>query len=282
MFHSLAVEMQRLKKILKKIMLVLASIAGLLAFIALISSAVKKQQTLLCTDLGIHIDYQTSKLKFLSEADVADRVRFVCKDSVTHLKVSSLNLKLIEQDIEQLPFVDSAEVFLNQKQELHVNVFQKRPILRIINNDNVSYYLTNKNQKMPLSTNFTARVPIAMGNVLSNKSAKRDSIFQNALFELITALRQDTFFNAFIDQIIVDENGEIELVPLSGTHTVLFGFAHEQISKKLQRLKTFYKEAMPRKGWNTYEKLNVKFDNQIVCVKSERQAIKDTTSLTTN
>ena len=273
--------MQHWKIILKKVLLITASVVGIGAFIVLVTSAVQKQQTLVCSGVDVRIDYE-SGLSFLSEKEVVDNIQRVCSDSVKHLKKAAINLKTLEAEVALMPFVDSAELFFNQAQQLQVRIKQKRPILRIINSDGVGYYLTDKNQTMPLCSTFTARVPLALGKVYLNESVYRDSIIQQGLFGLATAIQKDSFLNAFIDQIVIDENGEAELIPLSGNHSVLFGFAHKNAQKKLQRLKTFYKDVMPRKGWSTYAKLNVKFENQVVCIKREATIAADTVSAAIN
>jgi cell division protein FtsQ len=58
----------------------------------------------------------------------------------------------------------------------------------------------------------------------------------------------------------------IELVPRVGSHIVLMGEA-ANYEKKLKRLKTFYEKAIGTVGWNKYEKINIQYDNQIICTK---------------
>jgi cell division protein FtsQ len=273
--------MQRWINILKKILLITVSTMGVVVFTLLITSAIRKQNTLLCRGIKVQIQMQNGGY-FVNEKDVADRVHFLCGDSIQKLKLASLNLHLIEEDLQRMDFIDSVEVFFNQNQFLEIHVKQKRPILRIINNNGVSYYLTDKNQTMPLSHNFTARLPVVVGKVQTNESANRDSLVQWGLFKLMTTMEQDSFLSAFIDHIVIDANGEIELIPLTSEHSVFFGYAHENTEKKLQRLKTFYKEVMPRKGWSTYKTVNMKFENQIVCVKRELLHNKDSVANSVN
>ena len=37
--------------------------------------------------------------------------------------------------------------------------------------------------------------------------------------------------------------------------------------KKLQRLRKFYKYGLSHAGWDRYERINLEFDNQIICKK---------------
>ncbi len=40
---------------------------------------------------------------------------------------------------------------------------------------------------------------------------------------------------------------------------------HESIYNRLERLNEFYKEALPRVGWDRYKEINIEFKNQVVC-----------------
>jgi cell division protein FtsQ len=37
------------------------------------------------------------------------------------------------------------------------------------------------------------------------------------------------------------------------------------IEAKFKKIKIFYKEILPAKGWDTYRKVSVKYRNQIIC-----------------
>jgi cell division protein FtsQ len=55
-------------------------------------------------------------------------------------------------------------------------------------------------------------------------------------------------------------------VPILGDQMIRIGTI-DDLDEKLERLKTFYKEAMPYEGWRTYRSISVKYKNQIVCKK---------------
>jgi cell division protein FtsQ len=79
-------------------------------------------------------------------------------------------------------------------------------------------------------------------------------------------LQKDKFWNAQIEQINVLPTREIELIPLVGDQTIFMGTIYNY-EKKLSRLKRFYTEAMNKVGWNKYSRINLEFDNQIICTK---------------
>ena len=111
---------------------------------------------------------------------------------------------------------------------------------------------------MNLSNNYTPRLVVATGDI----SAKNHS----GLHKFITEINGSEFWKSQITQIHFEKNN-ILLIPRVGSQRINIG-NFENISEKLQNLYRFYKVAMPVKGWQTYSDINLKFDNQIVCVKN--------------
>jgi cell division protein FtsQ len=60
------------------------------------------------------------------------------------------------------------------------------------------------------------------------------------------------------------KNQEMVLYLQLGRQVVDFGNL-TQWKSKLDRFKVFYKEILPRKGWNAYRKISLRFDKQIIC-----------------
>ena len=64
----------------------------------------------------------------------------------------------------------------------------------------------------------------------------------------------------------IKENKEIELIPRVGNHNILLGNINGY-EEKFKKLKLFYSEGVKQTGWNNYKEINLKFKDQIVCVK---------------
>ena len=75
---------------------------------------------------------------------------------------------------------------------------------------------------------------------------------------------EDEFWRAQIAGVIVEKDGDIRMLPQVTKQNVHFG-QPEDLDEKFMKLKVFYKEILPNKGWNTYQTVNLKFKNQIVC-----------------
>ncbi|MBL0308245.1 MAG: hypothetical protein IPP77_00645 [Bacteroidetes bacterium] len=264
--------MKRFKFILKRLLVITGVLSAAVLFVVVLTSAIKKQDELVCKNIQVKIDYD-SGISFLNEREIKDRINYLSGGNIIGKPLSAVDFRVLEVEMEKNPFVDKAEVYLNQSQEVLVEVNQKRPILRVINNDGVSYYLSEKNERIPLSDNFTPHVAVALGSVETHENMKRDSIVQIALYSLIQQIRKDEFLNAMIDQLIVKETGEIDLIPKSDSHLIHFGLVQEnEIAEKLERLKIFYKEGLNKVGWTNYKSIDLRYKNQVVCEKQENKS----------
>ena len=87
-----------------------------------------------------------------------------------------------------------------------------------------------------------------------------------SLFRVAIYISNDPFFKAQIEQIYVDPDGEIELIPAVGSHVILFGRA-DDLDDKFSKLYAFYKYGLNKIGWNKYDIINIKYKNQVVCSK---------------
>ena len=111
---------------------------------------------------------------------------------------------------------------------------------------------------MPLSDTFTARTLVISGNI--NFTEK------GALFSLVKFIDEHAFWKAQIMQIHGEVNGDLILIPRVGYQQIIFGKA-VNIEEKFSKLKLFYEKGISEKGWNNYLQINLKFKNQIVCIK---------------
>ena len=256
--------MKKFWNIFKKVLLVLSALTLVVLFVFTLTASVQHRQALVCSSVQVKIDYE-SGVDFLSTDDIMSRVNESIDDEIVGKPLSTLDLKAIEHYLEQNPYVDQARVYTDHAQVLHAEIVQKQPILRVMNNDGVGFYLSDKNEKIPLSGKFTARVPIAMGVVETHEDLYGDSIVLSQLYQWAQYLQRDSLIGALIDHCYVQESGELELYPKFGYHTVLFGRADATMQEKFEKLKTFYKEGMTRIGWDKYSTVNVKYKGQVVC-----------------
>jgi len=192
---------------------------------------------------------------------------------------SNVNLANIERIVESQSAIKRADVYRthyrdNKKMsnKLMIDLYQRRPILRVINFYNNSYYLDENELIMPLSPNYTARVLTANGYI--TEQPKRRSMSWTCqpynvlrdLFVLSKFIQGNKFWNAQIQQIYVNENREFELVPTVGQHIIILGTI-ENYQLKFEKLKIIYQNVLNPLGWNLYKTIDLKYKNQVVCTK---------------
>ena len=203
---------------------------------------------------------------FIDENDVMHLISEGGTQKILGAGYESLSLKKIENRIKTHKFVNSTEVFKDFKGNLFVNITQNRPIARIIRQYSAHAYIGSEGQILPVSERFTARVPLLSGPY-TDKLVKQDLTQTEegkALFELLQFIESDPFWKAQIAQLDIDSRGNIVMYPQVTRQYIEFGKA-EQIEQKFRKLKIFYTKILPSKGWNSYRKVNVKYQDQIIC-----------------
>jgi cell division protein FtsQ len=256
--------MKKFWTILKKVLIVSGGIGCLVGLCMLMIAANKHQDAIPFNKLNINIDHHTG-LFFVADEDVTNTFRILYPDS--QIAIASIDLNKFERLLEQNLFVKTAEVYADMKGAVSIAVIQKEPFIRIINNSGVSFYLDEKGNKMPVSNNFTSRVPVATGFVETANNPVKDSVVQKQLFDLISFIRADEFLLALCEQIDVSEKGEFELIPKFSKHHFLLGDA-SGLEKKFKRMKIFYNEVMKSDTVQNFNMVNLKYSNQIICTKT--------------
>ena len=247
-------------------------------FLASLGFTESRRGTMLCSEIEIRVDDSLGN-SFVQESDIRQLIedRF---GKLVGKPVGSINISLLEKIIDGNPFVLKAQVFSTVDGKLAVEVKQRTPIVRVINTFNESFYIDESGVLMPLSEKFSAHVPVANGNIFNRETEQRirtiteketnDTSFSPTLLEKIFMVsdyvRKHEFWNAQIEQVYVNEGGELELIPRVGHQTILFG-DEKEMDEKFSKLYTFYKEGLSKTGWNQYKTINLTFKDQVVCSK---------------
>ncbi len=240
---------------------------GGLFFLVLLLSAIERKERSDSVDLVIEIQSQDDT-NFITKEDVKNMLKRRFGHVLNGIPVGSLDVQEVEEVLEKDAFVKKADVFIGARNTVNIRIMQRKPILRVIDGDGASFYLDEEGHFLPLSANYTARVPVATGVI----PTFRDDFMEfegnvvKGLFEIVTYARQDEFLWPMLEQIAVDKKKEFVLIPKLGKQKIVFGKA-VRITEKFENLKAFYKEGIPYEGWKKYKTINLKFRGQVVCKK---------------
>lgn len=171
--------------------------------------------------------------------------------------VKHIQTELIEATLRKNPMVKWVECYKTPSGIVHIKVLQRCPKFRVVGLG--SYYIDIDRKLMPVSTNYAAYVPVVSGRVTV-------SMARGKLFDFVTYLEGNPFWNAQIEQIFVRDDLKIELVPRVGDAIIVLGTL-DNFEAKLNKLHKLYVKGFNIIGWNRYKTIDLQYKDQVVCDK---------------
>jgi cell division protein FtsQ len=254
------------KRIWKPLLISLAWIICFGGLAVLMSFIEQKKSEVICKDVKVFIPGN----QFFIDRDEVDNILQVNSRSLIGRRMQNINIQALESKLKANPFIEFAKVYTDMDGVINVEISQRQPILRVMNRFDQDFYVDQHGLKIPLSTNFTARVLVANGYIDEAFANNVDSLhtpMANELFRTADYIRKDSLWDAQIAQLYVNKDHEIELIPRVGNNRILIGHA-DSLESKFHNLLVFYKKALPLVGWDAYKVINVKYANQVVGVRS--------------
>lgn len=242
----------------------LSAVVGVVMLMGLVSSKDKNQE---CTSLMVSIE---GKETFIDQNDISKMINNHF-GVVVGKKISEIDLEGIEKVIEKLPYVSKAEVYADIDGVMKVRVEQREVILRVINKIGQEYYVDRNGNKIPVTLKYVPRVLVANGHIsegYSNALEPVETVLVQDLIAVVNRVMGDHLWENQIVQIYVNNQGDIEFVPRVGTEILLIG-SSDNLDDKLRRLEIYYKNILPKVGTEAYEKVNVKYREQIICERRD-------------
>ena len=177
-------------------------------------------------------------------------------EDLTRVPKEILDLNELELALKSNPMIKTAQVHLTVNGEVMADVIQRKPIARV--STNASYYIDDEGSFMPLSSNYTARVPLVTGFIMKNDLSN--------VFKIAHKILNDQFLKTHIVEIYQNRDKTIVLKTRVLDFEILMGQL-DRIDSKISNLKAFYQKAKKDKSLNKYSKVNLQFENQVVCTK---------------
>lgn len=255
----------------KRIFKLFSWVTCLVGLVVLMSFVGVKRKSVVCTNVKILIPGADNFI----EREEIDAILKQSQGKLIGQNLAAINLQRIEKSISANPYIAYAKVYADMDGVIEIEVRQRQPILRVINSAGQDYYVDRNGLKMPVSPNFTANVLAANGKILENFTGKVDTLVTKLavdLYKTAVFIKQDTLWDAQIEQLFVNDKNDIELVPRVGNQRIILGSA-DSLEVKMRNLLAFYKKAMPKVGWDTYKTINVKYTNQVVCEKNKLDSL---------
>jgi len=216
----------------------------------------------------------SSDYHFVTERQLMNLV-YGNSEKIIGKPVKDISVAEIENRINVLRELKVAEVYITIDGTLHVYADQRNPIMRVMPDNGGDFFIDEDGVVMRRRNLYTPRLHIVGGNInistaMLNGVSVLDTTIKNSIlkdiYSLVNYINDDNFWSAQIDQIWVDNNDEIDLIPRVGNQLVHLGSAANFVGK-LRNLQAFYDKVLPEVGWNKYSLINLEFKDQIVCKK---------------
>jgi cell division protein FtsQ len=242
---------------LKRIVGALIWLAVLTGFVILLVAAVQNKDEGKCKGVVIKVSGD-----FIEEKDI----RALIVDP-TGTPIKNINLVEVEKMVARDPWVKTAQGFIDNQRRLNIKVTQRDPVARLFTNSGSSFYFDKDGDRIPVSARYAANVPVFTG--FPTDAPRLDSADSTLAVEVRTIgsyVMADPFWSAQIEQVTITPQREFEMTPKLGDHVIVFGDGND-VDKKFSKLLAFYKEGLNKVGWNNYSRINVSFENEVVCTR---------------
>ncbi len=197
----------------------------------------------------ITVNLKQTPVYFVDEKDIKELVQ---KYNPTR-KVGDVDIPSLEKQLNALPAVDSANVYMNLNGSLNVDVKQRIPIFRLTK-EGRDFYVDEKGVEFPISKNYSHPCMLVTGNVKKDEYEK--------VAELVKKIDKDDFSKKYFIGI-KKEKGDFNLLTSEGNYKVEIGDL-DNIDFKVKGFKTFVEKFLVYQEPEKYSKISVKYDNQIV------------------
>ena len=229
----------------------------IIAFLAFLSFASRQNLGgLICESLEIKVDNDGGL--FFVNAEMVEGLLLEMEDSIIGKTYEDINIYLLEEFVDEHPNIAKAELYLTINGKFCADVKQRRPLARVFENEQ-SYYLDEEITVFPLSDKYSARVVQVYWSEVTD-------FRREILSDVLKLIDSDDFLKAQITAIEFNENDELTVYPRVGEHKIILGEAQDLL-RKFEKLKIFYRQGLDKVGWDRYSHINLKFDNQVVCTK---------------
>lgn len=184
-------------------------------------------------------------------------------DIISTKSRGEIDLASIEDKLLQMPEIEKANVAAMNNGSLRIDVEPMLPVARVFEPGGGSYYINASGKRVRADVRYHVDVPVVVGFFDQNHPA-------TSLLPMLSYIAADPTLNALVSTVTTSPDDDIIIVPVIRGQVINFGDT-TAVADKFLRLKTFYREVSPVKGWNYYDTISVKWKGQIVADRRDKR-----------
>lgn len=240
---------------------------GVLTLLGLLAFTEERLHQRQCESIIVTID-KVDEQRFLTRKDVTGFLTNNGVDPLVGQSFDEISLSKLEQRLRQYSLIKQAHVSRDLAGNLLVQIEQPQPLARLVASGEGlrtmgGQYISDEGRFFPLSMSYSARVPLVSGGWFQTHRTLANEACQ-PLLNLLRYIRESDLWRAQIAEVSVDPEGNVTLWPQVGDYKIEFG-PPNAIETKFRKVKLFYTQIAPQKGWDRYHRVSVQYRNHLVC-----------------
>lgn len=170
-----------------------------------------------------------------------------------------LDLRAMEAALTACDNIESVNCVLLTDDTLRVEVQPLVPLARIFDRNDRDYFINRGGKEMVAKTHYRIDVPVVFGKF-------SESLKPTVVLPYLDYLAAHPDYDRLVSALEVTPRGDIIMIPAIRGHVVNLGDTAD-IDNKFRRLKAFYHQVLPVKGWTCYDTISVKWRSRIIASK---------------
>ena len=179
--------------------------------------------------------------------------------------VGAVDRHAVAEAAAHVPYLKDVSASTSVSGRVVVRATQRRPIARLYYGGR-DYYFDSEGAVMPAVLDSGLNLLVAGADYAGPLKADSLSAALVDLWQVASFLERQHRYGDLIDQVYIESDGDLMMVPKLGNHVVELGPV-DNLESKFEALLAFYRRGMPRAGWDTYQRISLKYAGQVVCTK---------------
>lgn len=179
--------------------------------------------------------------------------------------LSAIDTEALERRLMGVNNFESAECVITSDGYLLVRVVPIVPEARVFTPSG-TYYINKEGKRLDAHAEYFVNLPVIHG-------AFTDKMPARLALPVARFVQRDSLLRSLVAMIDFRSPSNIILIPRIAGHVVNIGDT-TRLREKADALALFYRKVMPRKGWDAYDTISVKFRGQIVATRADKTPVR--------
>ena len=175
-----------------------------------------------------------------------------------------LDLRAMEAQLGRLDNIESVNCLLSTDDSVRVEVRPIVPVARVFDQNGMQYFINREGKRVNALASYRVDVPVVVGQFSQR-------LQPTVVMPYLDYLGSHPELDALVAAIKVDGARDIIIVPGVKGHVVNMGDTAD-IDNKFRRLREFYAQVMPVKGWQYYDTISVKWRGRVIASRADKKS----------